>query len=152
VLDHIIIIDIRHSRDPFQTFPFPKPLPGSPVLTAPPGVFHQAMDRPQTPAAAASEEEEEDDDYVAVNRRRRRRRKCITSTSLLGGMDQISIEFILPTVPKSGPGPHTLRLEVAGNWTVEQVTQLVTQLVIQLVVHSFGLFIIHYYIQPLIVD
>lgn len=111
-------------------------------------VFPQAMDWPQTPAATASEEEEEDDDYVVVNRRRRRRRKCITSTSLLGGMDQISIEFILPTAPKSGPGPHTLRLEVAGNWTVEQVTQLV----IQLVVHSFGLFIINYYIQPLIVD
>ncbi|KAF3859412.1 hypothetical protein F7725_021811 [Dissostichus mawsoni] len=48
--------------------------------------------------------------------RRRRRKKAITSTS--GScMDQISVEFILPTVVRGGSSPDSLLLEVAGNWT-----------------------------------
>lgn len=52
--------------------------------------------------------------------RRRRRKKAITS-STGASMDQISVEFILPTVARGGNSPDTLQLEVAGNWTVEQV-------------------------------
>ncbi|KAK2858774.1 hypothetical protein Q5P01_003394 [Channa striata] len=36
-------------------------------------------------------------------------------------MDQIIVEFVLPTVTWGGNNPDTLQLEVAGNWTVEQV-------------------------------
>uniref|UniRef100_A0A6Q2XD37 Phosphatidylinositol 4,5-bisphosphate 3-kinase catalytic subunit gamma isoform n=1 Tax=Esox lucius TaxID=8010 RepID=A0A6Q2XD37_ESOLU len=54
------------------------------------------------------------------NRRRRRKMKAFTSTfSVI--MDQISIEFVLPTSTKSSRSPDTLLLEVAANWTVEQV-------------------------------
>ncbi|CAL8242415.1 unnamed protein product [Merluccius merluccius] len=70
------------------------------------------MDQHQIPAAASEED--------ALNSRRRRRRKGITSASQ-GTMDQITIDFILPTKPKNGPSPHSILLEVAGNWTVEQV-------------------------------
>ncbi|CAB1345742.1 unnamed protein product, partial [Coregonus sp. 'balchen'] len=54
------------------------------------------------------------------NRRRRRKMKAFTSTSSVA-MDQIAVEFILPTTTKSSHSPDTLLLEVAGNWTVEQV-------------------------------
>ncbi|XP_035536942.1 phosphatidylinositol 4,5-bisphosphate 3-kinase catalytic subunit gamma isoform [Morone saxatilis] len=52
--------------------------------------------------------------------RRRRRKKAITSSSS-GSMDQIAVEFVLPTTARGGNSPDTLQLEVAGNWTVEQV-------------------------------
>lgn len=52
--------------------------------------------------------------------RRRRRKKAITSSSCTS-MDQITIEFVLPTVARGGNSPDTLQLDVAGNWTVEQV-------------------------------
>ncbi|KAG7497656.1 phosphatidylinositol 4,5-bisphosphate 3-kinase catalytic subunit gamma isoform [Solea senegalensis] len=51
--------------------------------------------------------------------RRRRRKKAISSASSTS-MDQITVEFMLPTVAHGGNSP-TLLLEVAGNWTVEQV-------------------------------
>ncbi|KAM6986839.1 phosphatidylinositol 4,5-bisphosphate 3-kinase catalytic subunit gamma isoform 2-T2 [Aplochiton taeniatus] len=54
------------------------------------------------------------------NRRRRRKMKAIT-TSHSVTMDQITIEFVLPTTTKMNRGPDTLLLEVVGNWTVEQV-------------------------------
>uniref|UniRef100_A0A3P8U060 Phosphatidylinositol 4,5-bisphosphate 3-kinase catalytic subunit gamma isoform n=1 Tax=Amphiprion percula TaxID=161767 RepID=A0A3P8U060_AMPPE len=54
------------------------------------------------------------------SRRRRRRKKAITSSPCTS-MDQISVEFVLPTVARGGNGPDSLLLEVAGNWTVEQV-------------------------------
>uniref|UniRef100_A0A4W5JH82 Phosphatidylinositol 4,5-bisphosphate 3-kinase catalytic subunit gamma isoform n=1 Tax=Hucho hucho TaxID=62062 RepID=A0A4W5JH82_9TELE len=54
------------------------------------------------------------------NRRRRRKMKAFTSTFSVT-MDQIAIEFVLPTTTKSSRSPDTLLLEVAGNWTVEQV-------------------------------
>uniref|UniRef100_A0A4W5RCS3 Phosphatidylinositol 4,5-bisphosphate 3-kinase catalytic subunit gamma isoform n=1 Tax=Hucho hucho TaxID=62062 RepID=A0A4W5RCS3_9TELE len=54
------------------------------------------------------------------NRRRRRKMKAFTSTFSVT-MDQIPIEFVLPTTTKSSRSPDTLLLEVAGNWTVEQV-------------------------------
>lgn len=46
--------------------------------------------------------------------------KPITSTSAVA-MDQITIEFALPTTAKTGRSPDTLLLDVAANWTVEQV-------------------------------
>uniref|UniRef100_A0A8C4F411 Phosphatidylinositol 4,5-bisphosphate 3-kinase catalytic subunit gamma isoform n=1 Tax=Dicentrarchus labrax TaxID=13489 RepID=A0A8C4F411_DICLA len=52
--------------------------------------------------------------------RRRRRKKAITSSSS-SSMDQIAVEFVLPTTARGGNSPDTLQLEVAGNWTVEQV-------------------------------
>lgn len=52
--------------------------------------------------------------------RRRRRKKAITSSSS-ASMDQITVEFMLPTVARGGSGSDSLLLEVAGNWTVEQV-------------------------------
>uniref|UniRef100_A0A8D0ABI9 Phosphatidylinositol 4,5-bisphosphate 3-kinase catalytic subunit gamma isoform n=1 Tax=Sander lucioperca TaxID=283035 RepID=A0A8D0ABI9_SANLU len=52
--------------------------------------------------------------------RRRRRKKAIMSSSCTS-MDQISVEFVLPTAARGGNNPDTLLLEVAGNWTVEQV-------------------------------
>uniref|UniRef100_A0A7N5ZQ93 Phosphatidylinositol 4,5-bisphosphate 3-kinase catalytic subunit gamma isoform n=1 Tax=Anabas testudineus TaxID=64144 RepID=A0A7N5ZQ93_ANATE len=51
--------------------------------------------------------------------RRRRRKKAITSSSSIS-MDQITVEFVLPTATW-GSNPDSLQLEVAGNWTVEQV-------------------------------
>uniref|UniRef100_A0A3Q2DX33 Phosphatidylinositol 4,5-bisphosphate 3-kinase catalytic subunit gamma isoform n=1 Tax=Cyprinodon variegatus TaxID=28743 RepID=A0A3Q2DX33_CYPVA len=54
------------------------------------------------------------------SRNRRRRKKAITSSSS-ASMDQISVEFVLPTVARGGSSPDLLLLEVAGNWTVEQV-------------------------------
>lgn len=54
---------------------------------------------------------------------RRRRKKAINSATR-SSMDQISVEFVLPTVARGGRGPDTLQLDVALNWTVEQVTIL----------------------------
>eukprot|EP00064_Thunnus_orientalis_P010360 superscaffoldBa00001402_g10386 len=52
--------------------------------------------------------------------RRRRRKKAISSSSCTS-MDQITVEFILPTMTRGGNSPDTVQLDVAGNWTVEQV-------------------------------
>ncbi|XP_029016197.1 phosphatidylinositol 4,5-bisphosphate 3-kinase catalytic subunit gamma isoform [Betta splendens] len=49
----------------------------------------------------------------------RRRKKAISSSSSTS-MDQITVEFVLPTATWGG-NPDSLQLEVAGNWTVEQV-------------------------------
>lgn len=49
----------------------------------------------------------------------RRRKKAITSSSG-ASMDQITVEFVLPTATW-GSSADSLQLEVAGNWTVEQV-------------------------------
>lgn len=54
---------------------------------------------------------------------RRRRKKAINSASR-NSMDQITVEFVLPTMARGGRAPDTLQLEVAGNWTVEQVMDL----------------------------
>ncbi|KAM9705019.1 phosphatidylinositol 4,5-bisphosphate 3-kinase catalytic subunit gamma isoform [Menidia menidia] len=66
--------------------------------------------------------------------RRRRRKKAITSSSC-SSMDQISVEFVLPTVARGGTGPDTLQLEVAGNWTVEQVKAQVWMKAVTLNLH-----------------
>lgn len=55
------------------------------------------------------------------SRRRRRRKKAISSVSQ-SSMDQISVEFVLPSVAKGKSGSDKLLLDVAANWTVEQVT------------------------------
>ncbi|XP_077449409.1 phosphatidylinositol 4,5-bisphosphate 3-kinase catalytic subunit gamma isoform isoform X1 [Stigmatopora argus] len=52
--------------------------------------------------------------------RQRRRRKAIMSSSC-ASTDHIAVEFVLPTVARGSDCPDLLRLEVAGNWTVEQV-------------------------------
>ena len=83
--------------------------------------FRKAMD-PAHPACAAAASGEEEDRVAPSRTAGRRRRKGISSASL-GAMDQITVEFILPTAPKNGHGPHTVLLEVAGNWTVEQVSR-----------------------------
>ncbi|XP_077401425.1 phosphatidylinositol 4,5-bisphosphate 3-kinase catalytic subunit gamma isoform [Vanacampus margaritifer] len=51
---------------------------------------------------------------------RRRRRKAIMSSSC-ASMDHVAVEFVLPTAARGGDCPDLLQLEVAGNWTVEQV-------------------------------
>lgn len=53
-------------------------------------------------------------------RRRRRRKKAISSASR-SSMDQISVEFVLPSVARGKSGSDKLLLDVAANWTVEQV-------------------------------
>ncbi|XP_053718195.1 phosphatidylinositol 4,5-bisphosphate 3-kinase catalytic subunit gamma isoform [Synchiropus splendidus] len=52
--------------------------------------------------------------------RRRRRKKAITSSSR-SSMDQITVEFVLPVVSPCGGTLENIKLDVAGNWTVEQV-------------------------------
>ncbi|KAK7896002.1 hypothetical protein WMY93_021327 [Mugilogobius chulae] len=52
--------------------------------------------------------------------RNRRRKKPICPVSRTT-MDQVCVEFVLPTVTRGGNSPDTLQLQVAGNWTVEQV-------------------------------
>lgn len=64
---------------------------------------------------------DEEPKVLREENRRRRRKKAISSSSCTA-MDQITVEFVLPTVARSGNSPDTLLLEVAGNWTVEQVT------------------------------
>ncbi|XP_064198881.1 phosphatidylinositol 4,5-bisphosphate 3-kinase catalytic subunit gamma isoform [Anguilla rostrata] len=54
------------------------------------------------------------------NKRRRRKMKAFTSSSTKE-MDQIAIEFVLPTTSKPRKSPDTLQLDVTGNCTVEQV-------------------------------
>ncbi|CAN9508131.1 unnamed protein product [Ophioblennius macclurei] len=63
---------------------------------------------------------DEEPEVLRQESRRRRRKKAITSSSSTS-MDQITVEFILPTATRGGNTPDTLQLEVAGNWTVEQV-------------------------------
>ncbi|XP_017349775.1 phosphatidylinositol 4,5-bisphosphate 3-kinase catalytic subunit gamma isoform [Ictalurus punctatus] len=53
-------------------------------------------------------------------RRRRRKMKAFTSNSSTA-MDHLALEFVLPTTNKTTKNPDTLRLDVIGNWTVEQV-------------------------------
>ncbi|TKS91104.1 Phosphatidylinositol 4,5-bisphosphate 3-kinase catalytic subunit gamma isoform [Collichthys lucidus] len=72
------------------------------------------MDGKQTPVS------DEEPKVLREDTRRRRRKKAITS-SFSASMDQITVEFVLPTAARSGNSPDTLQLEVAGNWTVEQV-------------------------------
>lgn len=57
---------------------------------------------------------------------RRRRKKAINSASR-NSMDHICVEFVLPTTTRGGKGPDTLQLDVAGNWTVEQVARLISK-------------------------
>uniref|UniRef100_A0A8D0CIF8 Phosphatidylinositol 4,5-bisphosphate 3-kinase catalytic subunit gamma isoform n=1 Tax=Scleropages formosus TaxID=113540 RepID=A0A8D0CIF8_SCLFO len=54
------------------------------------------------------------------NKRRRRKMKAFTS-SVFKMTDLITVEFVLPTSPKTGKGFDSLQLDVAGNCTVEQV-------------------------------
>lgn len=63
---------------------------------------------------------DEESEVPREESRRRRRKKAITS-SCSTSMDQITVEFVLPTAARGGSGPDTLQLDVAGNWTVEQV-------------------------------
>ncbi|KAI3366937.1 hypothetical protein L3Q82_009577 [Scortum barcoo] len=63
---------------------------------------------------------DEEPKVLREGNRRRRRKKAITSSSCTS-MDQITVEFVLPTAGRGGNSPDTLLLEVAGNWTVEQV-------------------------------
>ncbi|TMS02531.1 Phosphatidylinositol 4,5-bisphosphate 3-kinase catalytic subunit gamma isoform [Larimichthys crocea] len=72
------------------------------------------MDGKQTPVS------DEEPRVLREDTRRRRRKKAITS-SFSASMDQITVEFVLPTAARGGNSPDTLQLEVAGNWTVEQV-------------------------------
>ncbi|KAJ8261858.1 hypothetical protein GJAV_G00159270, partial [Gymnothorax javanicus] len=69
------------------------------------------------------EQQVSDDEHTVVlreeNKRRRRKMKAFTS-SFSKEMDQIVIEFVLPTNKPRG-SPDTLQLDVAGNCTVEQV-------------------------------
>ncbi|KAK6488070.1 phosphatidylinositol 4,5-bisphosphate 3-kinase catalytic subunit gamma isoform [Huso huso] len=59
------------------------------------------------------------------NRRRRRKMKAFISSNTMVTMDQIVIEFMLPTYNKFNKIQEALMLDVAGNCTVEQVkTQL----------------------------
>lgn len=53
--------------------------------------------------------------------RRRRRRKKAISAATHGSMDQISVEFVLPAAARCKSGSDKLLLDVAANWTVEQV-------------------------------
>uniref|UniRef100_A0A3B5QBX4 Phosphatidylinositol 4,5-bisphosphate 3-kinase catalytic subunit gamma isoform n=1 Tax=Xiphophorus maculatus TaxID=8083 RepID=A0A3B5QBX4_XIPMA len=66
------------------------------------------------------EDIDEEREVAREDSRRRRRKKAITSASS-ASMDQISVEFVLPTAARGGSSPDSLLLEVAGNWTVEQV-------------------------------
>ncbi|XP_058482220.1 phosphatidylinositol 4,5-bisphosphate 3-kinase catalytic subunit gamma isoform isoform X2 [Solea solea] len=70
------------------------------------------MDEEQTQVS------DEEPKILREESRRRRRKKAISSASSTS-MDQITVEFMLPTVAHGGNSP-TLLLEVAGNWTVEQ--------------------------------
>uniref|UniRef100_A0A3Q2P3R0 Phosphatidylinositol-4,5-bisphosphate 3-kinase, catalytic subunit gamma n=1 Tax=Fundulus heteroclitus TaxID=8078 RepID=A0A3Q2P3R0_FUNHE len=63
---------------------------------------------------------DEERDVAREESRRRRRKKAITSSSS-ASMDQVNVEFVLPTAARGGSGPDSLLLEVPGNWTVEQV-------------------------------
>ncbi|CAL9683053.1 unnamed protein product [Knipowitschia caucasica] len=60
-----------------------------------------------------------DEEAAVVHDRRHRRRKICPLSHMV--MDQVCVEFVLPTVARGGNGPDTLQLQVAGNWTVEQV-------------------------------
>lgn len=53
--------------------------------------------------------------------RRRRRRKKTVSAAAHSSMDQISVEFVLPAAARCKSGSDKLLLDVAANWTVEQV-------------------------------
>lgn len=53
--------------------------------------------------------------------RRRRRRKKAISLAPHGSMDQISVEFVLPAAARCKAASDKLLLDVAANWTVEQV-------------------------------
>lgn len=82
------------------------------------------MDREQQVQLSDEEREALRED----TRHRRRRKKAISSPSCTS-MDQITVEFILPTAARGGNGPDTLQMDVAGNWTVEQVRLSYTTLI-----------------------
>ncbi|XP_068162690.1 phosphatidylinositol 4,5-bisphosphate 3-kinase catalytic subunit gamma isoform isoform X2 [Antennarius striatus] len=63
----------------------------------------------------------DEDPKVAQDENRRRRRKKAFTSSSCTSMDQIMVEFLLPTTARGGNSPDSLLMEVAGNWTVEQV-------------------------------
>lgn len=63
---------------------------------------------------------DEEPKVIREDTRRRRRKKAIGSSSC-SSMDQIIVEFVLPMAARSGNSPDSLLLDVAGNWTVEQV-------------------------------
>uniref|UniRef100_A0A3Q3WVJ2 Phosphatidylinositol 4,5-bisphosphate 3-kinase catalytic subunit gamma isoform n=1 Tax=Mola mola TaxID=94237 RepID=A0A3Q3WVJ2_MOLML len=62
-----------------------------------------------------------DDEHEVVQEVSQRRRKKAINSSSHSSMDQITVEFMLPTAARGGNNPETLLLDVAGNWTVEQV-------------------------------
>lgn len=71
------------------------------------------MDRRQTQLS--------DEEHKVVQDSQRRRKRAINLSSH-SSMDQITVEFVLPTAVRGGNNPEMLLLDVAGNWTVEQVT------------------------------
>lgn len=79
---------------------------------------------PDTISALVMEQHVSDDESPVVRRgdtrRRRRKMKAFTSNSSTA-MDHLALEFVLPTTNKTTKNPDTLRLDVIGNWTVEQV-------------------------------
>lgn len=65
---------------------------------------------------------DEDPQIVTADHSRRRRRKKAISAASHSSMDQISVEFVLPSVARGKSASDTLLLDVAANWTVEQVS------------------------------
>ncbi|XP_069485232.1 phosphatidylinositol 4,5-bisphosphate 3-kinase catalytic subunit gamma isoform [Ambystoma mexicanum] len=55
------------------------------------------------------------------NKRRRRKMKPHTAVSQLSSMEQVQIEFILPTTDRLTKMQETMLLDIAGNCTVEQM-------------------------------
>lgn len=72
---------------------------------------------------------DEDPQIVTADHSRRRRRKAISAASH-SSMDQISVEFVLPSVARGKSGSDKLLLDVAANWTVEQVSWLLGTLIL----------------------
>lgn len=64
---------------------------------------------------------DEDPQVVPADHSRRRRRKKAISSASHRPMDPISVEFILPSVARGKSASDKLLLDVAANWTVEQV-------------------------------
>uniref|UniRef100_H3CN55 Phosphatidylinositol 4,5-bisphosphate 3-kinase catalytic subunit gamma isoform n=1 Tax=Tetraodon nigroviridis TaxID=99883 RepID=H3CN55_TETNG len=64
---------------------------------------------------------DEDLQGVPADHSRRRRRKKAISSASRSSMDQISVEFVLPSGARGKSGSDKLLLDVAANWTVEQV-------------------------------
>ncbi|XP_055009582.1 phosphatidylinositol 4,5-bisphosphate 3-kinase catalytic subunit gamma isoform isoform X1 [Boleophthalmus pectinirostris] len=62
-----------------------------------------------------------DEEVVVIRDPRHRRRKKAICPLSHTTMDQVCVEFVLPTAARGGSSPDTLQIQVAGNWTVEQV-------------------------------